>query len=140
MLELGVTESIFFDEQQRGMIQSSIREMHACGFLCSLDDFGVGYSSLALLKEVEVDTIKLDRQFFRDIQKPRPQCVIANLIRLAHGLGIKVVAEGIETEEQLEFLRNSLCDMVQGYIFSKPLAVEAFWIKFPEDTSPERGF
>lgn len=127
LLELEVTESIFFDERQREMIQNSIQEMHAWGFRCSLDDFGSGFSSLSLLKETEADAIKLDRQFFGEIQKLRTKRVIASLIQLAHDLGMEVVAEGIETPEQLEFLRIHHCDLVQGFIFSGPLTASDFW-------------
>ena len=125
-LELEVTESVFFDEQQREVLRSSVDQMHAYGLLCSLDDFGVGYSSLGLLKETDVDTIKLDRQFFVDIENPKAQNVIESFIQLAEKLKIHIVAEGIETEKQLDFLRRVRCEMVQGYVFSKPLAPEEF--------------
>lgn len=126
VIELELTESVFFDEQQRILVQNSIREMHKHGFLCSLDDFGVGFSSLALLKEFDVDTIKLDRQFFMDISNPRAQNVIASFIALADKLGVGTVAEGIETQEQLDYLSEAGCNMVQGYIFSKPLPIPEF--------------
>ena len=125
-LELEVTESVFFDEQQREVLRNSVDQMHAFGLLCSLDDFGVGYSSLGLLKETDVDTIKLDRQFFVDIENPKAQNVIESFIQLAEKLKIHIVAEGIETEKQLDFLRRVRCEMVQGYVFSKPLAPEEF--------------
>ncbi|PWL72275.1 MAG: histidine kinase [Clostridiales bacterium] len=126
VIELEVTESSFFDEQQRELVKSSIEQMHASGFQCSLDDFGVGFSSLALLQEFDVDTIKLDRHFFGDISNVKSQHVIASFIELAGKLGIHIVAEGIETEQQLVYLRQVNCDMVQGYIFSKPLPVPEF--------------
>lgn len=125
-LELEVTESVFFDEQQRAALWNSVEQMHMHGLSCSLDDFGVGYSSLGLLKEIDVDTIKLDRQFFVDIENPKAQNVVESFVRLAEKLGIHVVAEGIETREQLEFLRRIRCEMVQGYVFSKPLAAAEF--------------
>ena len=126
MIELEVTESTFFDEKQRELVKNSILQMHTYGFLCSLDDFGVGFSSLALLKEFDVDTIKLDRQFFVDIETEKAQSVVASFIGLADNLGIHVVAEGIETNEQLAYLRKVNCDMVQGYVFSKPLPIPEF--------------
>lgn len=101
-------------------------EMHRRGFLCSLDDFGVGFSSLALLKEFDVDAIKLDRQFFKDIANEKAQNIIASFIELAEKLNIHTVAEGIETQEQIDFLRKARCGMVQGYYFSKPLPVGEF--------------
>ena len=125
-LELEITESVFFNEEQRLLVKNAVDKMHTYGILCSLDDFGVGYSSLGLLKEFNVDTIKLDRQFFINIESSKTQNVIESFIGLAEKLGIGVVAEGIETTEQLDFLRRVKCSMVQGYIFSKPLAAEDF--------------
>ena len=80
--------------------------MHSYGFLCSLDDFGVGFSSLGLLKEFNVDAIKLDRKFFEDITNSKSQNIIISFIDLAKRLNIHVVAEGIETSEQLNFLKS----------------------------------
>ena len=100
--------------------------MHRCGFGCSLDGFGVGYSALALLKDFDVDTIKLDRQFFSDITNAKAQKIISGFIRLAENLGIHVVAEGIETQLQIDILHNANCEMVQGYYFSKPLLIPDF--------------
>lgn len=132
IIELELTESIFFDQKQVDLVKNTIKQMHVYGFLCSLDDFGVGYSSLALLKEFDVDTIKLDKQFFGDITNPKTQNVIGSFIDLSDKLGIHVVSEGIETREQLEYLRTVHCDMVQGYIFSKPLSISDFEIWYKE--------
>ena len=123
LIEIELTESIFFDTFQRRLVRDSITEMHRYGFGCSLDDFGVGYSALALLKDFDVDTIKLDRQFFSDITNTKAQKIISGFIRLAKDLGIHVVAEGIETQEQIDILRKANCEMVQGYYFSKPLTI-----------------
>lgn len=141
ILELELTESIFFDQGQIELVKNSILEMHRHGILCSLDDFGVGFSSLALLKEFEVDTIKLDRQFFKDISNQKAQKVIASFIELADKLDIRVVAEGIETQEQLTCLYRLHCDMVQGYIFSKPLPIPAFeaWLKDMENETEKES-
>ena len=108
--------------------------MHAEGFLCSLDDFGVGFSALALLKEFNVDTIKLDRQFFLDIDSEKSRSIIAAFLRLGEKLNIHIVAEGIETKKQLDYLKSVRCNMVQGYIFSKPLPIPDF-----EKWRKERG-
>ena len=126
MIELELTESIFFTSKQIAHVKQVIEKMHAYGFLCSLDDFGVGYSSLGLLKEFDVDTIKLDRQFFGNIAHEKAQKIIASFIELAGKLKIHVVAEGIETDEQLDFLRSIGCEMVQGFIYSKPLPAGEF--------------
>ena len=126
MIEFELTESIFFEMQQIEFVKNAINQIHRYGFLCSLDDFGVGFSSLALLNQFDVDTIKLDRQFFGDIANEKTQNVVASFIALADKLKIHIVAEGIETEEQLNYLRAMHCDMVQGYIFSKPLSISDF--------------
>ncbi len=105
--------------------------MHEMGFLCSLDDFGAGYSSLGLLMEFDVDVIKLDRRFFYHIENSKTRELIGSIIQISKKLGIQVVAEGIETEEQLDLLKSVGCDLVQGYIYSKPLPVPEFeqWLK-----------
>lgn len=125
-IEFELTESILLDPQQIEIVKKSIHKMHCLGFLCSLDDFGSGFSSLGLLKEFDVDTIKLDRQFFLDISKEKSRDVIACLIELAKKLNVRTVAEGIEVQEQLDYLRDIGCDMVQGYIFSRPLPSKEF--------------
>lgn len=126
MIEFEITESIMMNEKQINLTKNIVREMHKNGFLCSLDDFGFGYSSLALLKEFDIDVIKLDKSFFDDITNYKAREIIWGFIGISHKLGIEVVAEGIETEEQLDFLSQSDCDIVQGYIFSKPLTVLDF--------------
>lgn len=101
------------------------------GFLCSLDDFGAGYSSLGLLMEFDVDSIKLDRRFFLRLSRRRSKDLVESIISLAHKIGAQTVAEGIETTDQLDFLREMGCDLVQGYVFSRPLPIPAFedWMK-----------
>lgn len=126
LIEMELTESIFFDDSSIAMVKRQIRRMHEMGFRCSLDDFGSGYSSLGLMTEFDVDVIKLDRRFFLDIRAPKARTVIASLVELARKIGVETVAEGIETEEQLQFLRETGCNMVQGYIFSRPCPVKEF--------------
>lgn len=130
-IELELTESIFFDDQGIENVKDYIKEMHRLGFLCSLDDFGAGYSSLGLLMEFDVDAIKLDRKFFKDINNPKVKDVITSTVELSHKIDISVVAEGIETFEQLKFIKEVHCDMIQGYFYSKPLPIEEFesWIE-----------
>ncbi|MEE0199515.1 MAG: EAL domain-containing protein [Muricomes sp.] len=126
MIEFELTESIFFDDGQISRVKNVIRQMHEHGFSCSLDDFGSGFSSLGLLKEFDVDVIKLDRLFFLDMSSDKAKAVIACLLELAKRLHVKTVAEGIEEPAQLEYLRSLHCDMVQGYVISRPLPVEEF--------------
>lgn len=131
IIELELTESIFFDDQGIESVKDYIKEMHHLGFLCSLDDFGAGYSSLGLLMEFDVDAIKLDRKFFKDIKNPKVKDVVASTVELSQKIGISTIAEGIETPEQLEFIKEVRCDMVQGYIYSKPLPATDFelWVQ-----------
>ena len=126
IIEFELTESIFFDNKQIKIVQESIRKMHQYGFLCSLDDFGSGFSSLGLLKEFDVDTIKLDRSFFINTSGTKAKEVIRCLIELAQSLDVQTVAEGIEKPEQLDYLRAVGCEMVQGYIYSRPLPIPEF--------------
>ena len=134
LLELELTESIFFDDNSIAMVRESINRMHELGFKCSLDDFGSGFSSLGLLKEFDVDTIKLDRLFCLDMSKPKAEDVVECLIDLAGRLKVKTVAEGIETQEQIDFLKQIHCDMVQGFFYSRPLRAEEF-----EEWADRRG-
>ncbi len=130
LIEMELTESTFFDDKSIEHAKNQIQQIRDAGFSCSLDDFGAGYSSLGLLMEFDVDTIKMDRSFFVDIVKPKTREIVASVIDLARSLGAPVVAEGIETEQQLEFLNNigADCVMVQGYIFSRPLPIADFEI------------
>lgn len=125
-IELELTESSFFDDHGIAYVKKQIDAMHQMGFLCSLDDFGSGYSSLGLLMEFDVDVIKFDRRFFRHVSRKKTRDVVSAMVELAGRLGVQTVAEGIENEEQLAFLREVGCDLVQGYVFAKPMPIEAF--------------
>jgi diguanylate cyclase (GGDEF)-like protein len=122
-LELEITESIAMRNVARSAeILRSLREL---GVRISLDDFGTGYSSLSYLKSLPVDTVKLDQSFVRDITTDRGDAAIATaIIAMAHSLDLRVVAEGVETEEQLAFLRAHGCDTVQGFLFGPPVPPE----------------
>ena len=92
-----------------------------------MDDFGSGYSSLNMLKNVPVDVVKLDKGFLDEIlSTEKGKKIVQHSVAMVKDLDLKVIAEGVETQEQLEFLKQSSCDLVQGYFFSKPLPVEEF--------------
>ena len=124
-IELELTESAFFDDKQ--ILLDTIKKLKEYGFKVSMDDFGAGYSSLNSLKELPLDIIKLDAQFFRDIEdKKRADLIVCDTIKLAKKLGMQIVAEGIETREQVDFLAEQHCDLIQGFYFAKPLPINEF--------------
>lgn len=125
MLEIEFTESVVYENIEH--LFSIINELKANGFYCSLDDFGNGYSSLHLLKNLPVDVLKIDGMFFRDTDDlKRANAVVKGVVLLAKNLHLKIVAEGVELESQVEFLRSIGCDMVQGYVYYRPMPVSDF--------------
>lgn len=125
MLELEFTESMILDDD--AMFRSLVLELQKNGFLCSLDDFGAGYSSLNILKNLPIDVLKLDILFFRQgVDVRRERIVIANIVAMAHELSIRTIAEGVEEAEQVEFLRAIGCETVQGYVFARPMPLPDF--------------
>lgn len=122
-LGLELTESIIMRNAEATAV--ALRQLNALGMEISVDDFGTGYSSLSYLKRFPVTTLKIDRSFVRDVTTDADdKAIVSAIITLAHSLKLKVVAEAVETEEQLRFLRSLGCDQMQGYLFSKPLTVE----------------
>jgi diguanylate cyclase (GGDEF)-like protein/PAS domain S-box-containing protein len=118
-LELEITESMTVDIERT---ISTLQQLKNLGVHISIDDFGTGFSSLNYLKQFPVDTLKIDQSFVRELHNnPNDETIVKTIISMAHNLNLNVVAEGIETKEQLVFLQQHLCDEGQGYFFSKPL-------------------
>ena len=129
MLELEITEGAIMQNPQDAV--TLLKRMRELGVTISVDDFGTGYSSLASLKQYPLDTLKIDRSFVKGIPADADDVAITEaIIAIAHKLHLKVVAEGVESQEQHDFLRAAGCDMVQGYLHSQPLTageIEQRW-------------
>lgn len=124
-LELEITESMVMNDPE-GAIRT-LRQLKSMGIALAIDDFGTGYSSLGYLKRFPIDNIKIDRSFIKDIPLSNDDATITRtIIDMTHNLRLKVVAEGVETGAQRDFLREHGCDEMQGYYFSRPLAEDAF--------------
>jgi diguanylate cyclase (GGDEF)-like protein/PAS domain S-box-containing protein len=125
LLELEITESAAMQDPERS--RKLLRELRSRGLKVAIDDFGTGYSSLSYLKLFELDRIKIDRGFVKDIESdPNDAVIVAATIALAHSLGLAVVAEGVETAAQREFLRSKRCEEAQGYLFARPVPAAEF--------------
>ena len=119
-LELELTESMVMRDPERAVLL--LHELKSMGIHLSMDDFGTGYSSLSYLKRFPLDSVKIDRSFIQDLPRDGDDAGITQaIIAMAHSLRLAVIAEGVETAEQLEFLRSNGCDEMQGYHFSRPL-------------------
>ena len=124
-LEIELTESLFMSDVSLAV--ELLHSMKNLGVKLSIDDFGTGYSSLSYLSRFPIDVLKIDRSFVADIGRDaNDAAIVASIIALAHNLTLDVIAEGVETEEQLDYLRRHGCDEMQGYFFSRPLAADAF--------------
>jgi len=121
-LEVELTEGSLMENTQHTI--ASLERLHAMGVKISIDDFGTGYSSLAYLRRFPIDTLKIDIAFIREVtSNPQDAAITRTIIELAHSLNLRVVAEGVETQAQLAFLKDAGCDQIQGYLFSRPLPV-----------------
>jgi diguanylate cyclase (GGDEF)-like protein len=122
-MHLELTETILMNDVKETIV--TLNRLRDAGVSLAMDDFGKGYSSLSYLKRLPLDTLKIDRSFVMDLENNRDDAAIcAAIIAMAHNLGLTVIAEGVETKEQLKFLEEQGCDQIQGYLISKPLSAE----------------
>ena len=125
MLELELTESILISDTEN--ILSTVKRLKSMGVRLSIDDFGTGYSSLSYLKRFEVDKLKIDQSFIRDLATdPEDAAIVRAIIQMARSLGLRTVAEGVETQDVLDHLRLFHCDETQGYFHARPLPADDF--------------
>jgi diguanylate cyclase (GGDEF)-like protein len=128
-LTIEITESVLMKNTEETI--RTLHDLSTMGIHLAIDDFGTGYSSLSYLKRFPIDAIKIDKSFVRDIAADADDAAIVKaIIAMAHALSLKVIAEGVETEDQLAFLRGSRCDAVQGYLFHRPLSQEELISRF----------
>ncbi|MEO6173314.1 MAG: EAL domain-containing protein, partial [Arenimonas sp.] len=119
-LELELTESMVMENAEQA--NTKLNELRLLGVTLAIDDFGTGYSSLVYLKRLPIDTLKIDKAFIGDLDHdPDDEAITATIITMSHSLGLNVIAEGVETEQQLRYLREQGCDEIQGYWLSPPI-------------------
>lgn len=129
VIELEITESVF--QNDRNLMLYTMSKLKECGVRVAMDDFGSGYSSLNMLKDVPFDIIKIDREFFGEsIASEKTRWILKKMIEMANGLGIEVICEGVETQEQVDFLREIGCRSVQGYFYERPIPEKQFEEKY----------
>ncbi|MEG2434933.1 MAG: EAL domain-containing protein [Ruthenibacterium sp.] len=126
LIEIELTENVVFEDVVH--LTRTIDEIHALGLHCSMDDFGSGYSSLNLIRDIPVDVLKLDKVFFRSgkTDLARTESVVGSIISMARALSMETVAEGVEERAQVEMLQRLGCDLIQGYYFAKPMPISDF--------------
>lgn len=125
LLEIEFTETILFDSWD--ILSRIVEDLHNAGFSCSIDDFGKGYSSLSTVQNLNIDVLKIDATFFPNIvEKEKDRLMVKGIINLVKQFGVITVAEGIESMDQVEFLRSVHCDMIQGYVYYRPMPQEDY--------------
>jgi EAL domain-containing protein (putative c-di-GMP-specific phosphodiesterase class I) len=122
LLEIEITESLAMEKAEATV--RTLERLKALGVKISIDDFGTGYSSLAYLPQFPIDTLKIDRSFISPIERPGDAAIVATVVALARTIGVKTVAEGVETQEQLTAVGEEGCDRVQGFLLGHPLPRE----------------
>jgi len=128
-LKLEITENVLFENPESAA--TLLTRLRNLGVQLYIDDFGTGYSSLSYLDKLPLDELKIDRSFLAAIKNPDDPVVLVDvIIAMAHSLGLRVVAEGVETREQLEYLTRRRCDEMQGYLVSKPVSADEFAAAF----------
>ena len=138
LLELEITETVLLQDADSTLLL--LRRLRQAGISLSIDDFGTGYSSLSYLKRFPIDTIKIDRSFVKDLHCDADDAAIcAAILAMSRQLGLNVVAEGVESEQQLEFLRRHGCNQIQGYLCSKPLTADDFAVMLSNIGAPAVG-
>lgn len=137
LIEFELTETVLFDELE--YLLEVMTKLKEAGFILSMDDFGSGYSSLNMLKRLPVDVLKLDKGFMDNFREDEPdnkdKTIISHVISMAKDLDMEVLAEGVESESQKKFLKQTDCDMIQGYFYSKPIRLEQFDTEFRKKRS-----
>ena len=131
LLEVEVTETVVMEKTDQNL--KVLYDIHNLGISIALDDFGTGYSSMSYLTQLPLNVLKIDRSFVNDMETIQGAAIVKAVVALAKGLSLKVVAEGVETKEQLERLKELSCDYVQGFYYSKPLENDVLEKRFLED-------
>jgi EAL domain-containing protein (putative c-di-GMP-specific phosphodiesterase class I) len=135
-LELEITEGVLIEDFSRGV--AILRRLKTLGVRIAMDDFGTGYSSLSYLQSFPFDKIKIDQSFISKVKSnPQSAAIVRAVIGLAHGLDLPVLAEGIETQAQLDFLAAESCDEVQGYFMGRPNPISEYSKLIGRDEAPE---
>jgi EAL domain-containing protein (putative c-di-GMP-specific phosphodiesterase class I) len=125
MLDIEITESAAMQNAEQSL--AIMRKLKEMGVRISIDDFGTGYSSLSYLKRFPIDTVKIDQNFVRDLaQSSNDAAIVTAVISMARALKLGVIAEGVETTEQLDFLKREQCETIQGFLYSRPVPAEEF--------------
>jgi EAL domain-containing protein (putative c-di-GMP-specific phosphodiesterase class I) len=124
-LELEITEGVLIEDGERAL--ETLRQLKALGVSIAMDDFGTGYSSLSYFRRFPFDKVKIDQSFVRDmLESPQARAIVRSVIGLGRGLDMPVLAEGVETDEQLQALLADGCDQVQGFLISRPGPIATF--------------